>query len=167
MASERLGASFSIDVTDLKAGLTQANRLIRESESEFKAAAAGLDDWSKSEDGINARIKSLNEITDVQKKKVAALKQEYQNLVNNGMDPASREAIELRTRINREEAALNSNEKELKEQTAALKEVKNGANDAGQSFTNFGNIAKTAGKIAATAFASAAAAVGALLKTSI
>lgn len=167
MASERLGASFSIDVTDLKAGLTQANRLIRESESEFKAAAAGLDDWSKSEDGINARIKSLNEITDVQKKKVAALKQEYQNLVNNGMDPASREAIELRTRINREEAALASNEKELKEQTAALKEVKNGANDAGQSFTNFGNIAKTAGKIAATAFASAAAAVGALLKTSI
>lgn len=54
---ERLGASFSIDVTNLKAGLTQANRLIRESESEFKAAAAGMDDWTKSEDGLNAKIK--------------------------------------------------------------------------------------------------------------
>ena len=38
--SETLGASFQIDVTNLKKGLTQANRLIRESNSEFKAAAA-------------------------------------------------------------------------------------------------------------------------------
>ena len=38
---ERLGANWSIDITDLQAGLTKANRMIRESESEFKAAAAG------------------------------------------------------------------------------------------------------------------------------
>ena len=70
---ENLGASFSIDVTNLKAGLAQANRLIRESESEFKAAAAGMDDWSGSQEGLEARIKSLNSITDVQKKKVGSL----------------------------------------------------------------------------------------------
>ena len=63
MAEERLGASFSIDVTQLKAGLAQANRLIRESQSEFKAAAAGMDDWTKSEAGLKARIESLNKIT--------------------------------------------------------------------------------------------------------
>lgn len=39
----RLGANFAIDTTNLKAGLAQANRLIRESESEFRAAAAGMD----------------------------------------------------------------------------------------------------------------------------
>lgn len=167
MASERLGASFSIDVTDLKAGLTQANRLIRESESEFKAAAAGLDDWSKSEDGINARIKSLNEITDVQKKKVNALKAEYQNLIDNGLDPTSREAVELRTKINNEEAALASNEKELKKQTAALKDVEKGTDEAGNGFSKFGEMAKAAGKVAAAAIGAASAAVGALLKSSI
>ena len=100
MAGERLGASFSIDVTDLKTGLAQANRLIRESESQFKSAAAGLDDWTKSEEGLNAKIKSLNEITEIQRKKVSALKQEYQRLIDNGLDPASREAVQLRTRIN-------------------------------------------------------------------
>ena len=167
MAEERLGASFSIDVTNLKAGLNQANRLIRESESQFKAAAAGLDDWTKSEEGVNAKIRSLNEITDIQKKKVAALKQEYQNLINNGLDPTSREAVQLRTRINNEEAALKSNEKALQQQTEALKEVEQGTEDAGEGFSKFGALAKSAGAIAATAFAAAAAAVGALLKTSI
>lgn len=67
---ERLGASFNLDVTNLKAGLAQANRLIRESNSEFRAAAAGLDDWTKSETGLNAKIKSLNQITEIQRKRL-------------------------------------------------------------------------------------------------
>ena len=75
--AENLGASFSIDVTALKAGLAQANRLIRESESQFKAAAAGMDDWRKSQQGLEAKIKSLNTVTDLQQKKVDALTAEY------------------------------------------------------------------------------------------
>lgn len=167
MASENLGASFSIDVTDLKAGLQQANRLIRESETEFKAAAAGMDDWRKSEEGVSAKIKSLNEITDIQKKKVDALKQEYQRLIDDGLDPASKEAVEFRTKINQEEAALNKNEKELRQQTDALQDVGKNADEAGNKFEKLGEVAKGAGAIAAKAFAAAAAAVGALLKTSI
>lgn len=167
MANERLGASFSIDVTNLKAGLTQANRLIRESESQFKAAAAGLDDWTKSEEGVTAKIRSLNEITDIQKKKVAALKTEYNNLIKNGMDPTSREAVELRTKINQEEAALASNEKELKRQQEALKHVGDESEKTGDKISKMGDIAKAAGKVAAAAFTAAAAAVGALLKSSI
>ena len=154
--NERLGASFSIDITDLKTGLTQANRLIRESESEFKSAAAGMDDWSKSEDGLKAKIKSLSDITEVQKKKVTALKDEYQRLIDNGMDPTSKQAVELRTKINNEEAALKSNEAELKKQKEALKNVKDGTEEAGKGFEKFGNIAKVAAKAAAAAVAAVA-----------
>ena len=130
MANETLGASFAIDTTDLKAGLAQANRLIRESESEFKAAAAGMDDWTASEDGLNSKIKSLNTVTDLQKQKVNALQSEYDKLVANGLDPTSRQATELRTKINNETAALNKNEAELQKQTQALADLKNGTNDA-------------------------------------
>ena len=119
--NETLGASFSIDVTSLKAGLAQANRLIRESESEFKAAAAGMDDWTKSQEGLEGRIKHLNTAADLQRKKVDALQEEYDKLIADGLAPASREAVELRTKINREEAALASNEKELKKQEKALR----------------------------------------------
>ena len=131
--AENLGASFSIDTTDLKAGLAQANRLIRESESEFRAAAAGLDDWTESEEGLSSRIKSLNSITDIQRKKVDALQSEYDRLIAEGLDPTSRQATELRTKINNETAALNKNEAELKKQTQALEELADETENAGDA----------------------------------
>lgn len=168
--NERLGASFNIDTTDLKAGLAQANRLIRESQSQFQSAAAGMDDWTKSENGLNAKIKSLNSITDIQRKKVNALQSEYNSLIAGGLDPASRQAVELRTKINNETAALNKNEAEIKKQTGALEELENqtketgdATDDAGEKFKGL----KTAGGIAAGAIAAVGgacvAAVGALL----
>ena len=127
--NETLGASFSIDVTALKAGLTQANRLIRESESEFKAAAAGMDDWSKSQEGLEARIKHLNNAQELQQKKVAALQSEYDRLIADGLDPTSAAAVKLRTDINKEQEALAKTEKELKKQTEALEELKDSSDD--------------------------------------
>lgn len=79
--AENFGASFSIDTSNLKAGLNEANRLIRQSESEFRAAAAGLDDWTKSEEGLLARSKTLNSQIDIQKQKIAALVAEKENII--------------------------------------------------------------------------------------
>lgn len=133
MANETLGASFSIDVTNLKTGLAQANRLIKESESEFRAAAAGMDDWTQSESGLNSKIKSLNQITEIQRKKVEALQKEYDRLIADGLDPASKEAVELRTKINNETAAMEKSEKETEELTEALRKLKEEQNDAGEA----------------------------------
>lgn len=163
---ERLGASFGIDVTDLKAGLAQANRLIKESNSEFQAAAAGMDDWTQSEDGLNAKIKSLNQITDIQRAKVDALQNEYDSLIANGLDPTSKQAVELRTKINNETAALNKNEAELKKQTAALEDLENNSKEAGDAAADMGDKfsgLKAAGGVAVGAIAAVgAAAVGAV-----
>lgn len=158
---ETLGASFSIDVTNLKAGLAQANRLIRESESEFKAAAAGMDDWSNSEEGLEAKIGSLNNITEIQRKKVNALQSEYDSLIAGGLDPASKEAVELRTKINNETTALNKNEAELRKQTQALDELRNGSDEAGDAADDMGDKfsgLKAAGGIAVKAIAAVGAA---------
>lgn len=168
--NETLGASFSIDVTDLKAGLAQANRLIRESESEFRAAAAGLDDWTESEDGVNAKIKSLNDVTEIQRKKVNALQSEYDRLIAEGLDPSSRAAVELRTQINNETTALKKNEAELQKQNAALEELANNSEDASDATADVGDKfagLKAAGGIAVGAIAAvgaaAVAAVGSFL----
>ena len=115
-----LGANFGIDVTDLKAGLKTANALIRESESEFRKAAAGMEDWTKSQEGLEAKITSLNKISDLQRQKVEALKKEYNNLVKDGMEPTSDKAIRLRTNINKEEEALEKTETELIKNKTAL-----------------------------------------------
>lgn len=141
-ANERLGASFSIDINDLKAGLKTANKLIKESQSEFKRAAAGLDDWTRSEEGLRAKIASLNQIIGVQEGKVEALKKQYQKLVADGLDETSDRAIELRTQINREEAALESNKQELQKQTKALEDVENASDEAGDEIEETGKQAE-------------------------
>lgn len=131
--NENLGANFSIDVTDLKAGLSQANRLIRESESEFKSAAAGMDDWTKKEAGLTAKIKSLNQVTDIQQKKVDALQEQYDELIKKGLDPTSKEAVELRTKINNETAALEKNKKQTKDLETKLNEFREEAEKTGKT----------------------------------
>ncbi len=166
MAEERLGASFAIDVTDLKAGLNAANKMIRESESEFKSAAAGMDDWSASEDGLKAKIKSLNDITDLQRKKVDALTKQYENLIADGLDPASNQAVELRTKINNETASLKKNEGELKKQTDSLDNLSKKTKDTSEKTGNLSKAfdgLKKAGKVAVGAIAGiGAACVGAV-----
>ena len=121
--AENLGASFSIDITNLKAGLAAANRAIRESESEFKAAAAGMGDWTKSQEGLEKRIAALNKTADIQSAKVAALKKEYDRLISEGLDPTSAKATNLRTQINNETAALEKSKAEIAKQTAALEQM--------------------------------------------
>lgn len=151
MADERLGASFSIDVTQLKAGLAQANRLIRESKSEFKAAAAGMDDWSRSEAGLNAKLKSLNQIADIQAETVNALQKEYDRLIDEGMSPTSAQAVKLRTDINNQKAAFNSTQSEINKYSGQLDSMTSEADDASEAaddleenVTNAGNAAEKA-----------------------
>lgn len=172
--SERLGASFSIDINQLQAGLKTANKLIRESQSEFKAAAAGMDDWTKSESGLTARINSLNQITSVQREKVNALKASYQQMIDDGLDPASERAIQLRTQINNEEAALAKNEKELKDNTKALNDLGTESEDTGEEveetsskLESMGDIAKKAAGLVAAAAAAIGAGVVALAKSAV
>ena len=70
---ENLGAKFTLDISNLKAGLSEANKMIRQSESEFIQAAAGMNDWTKSADGLALRVDSLNKQIDIQKQKISAL----------------------------------------------------------------------------------------------
>ena len=143
--NETLGGSFFIDVTQLKAGLAQANRLIRESESEFKAAAAGMDDWTESQEGLEARIKHLNNACDLQRKKVDALQSEYDRLIAEGLDPTSAAAVKLRTDINKEKEALAKNEREIANQTQALEDLEDAADDAADASRETGDAAEDAG----------------------
>lgn len=144
MAVDNLGASFSIDTTNLKAGLATANKLIRESESEFKAAAAGMDDWQNSQEGLNAQIKNLNTVTDLQQQKVNALQNQYADLIAGGLDPASNQAIALRTQINKETEALNKNQRALAQAEAALADLGDEAENAADSTREAGDAAEDA-----------------------
>lgn len=142
MAGETFGASFYIDTTALKAGLTQANRLIRESNSEFKAAAAGLDDWTKSEKGLTAKIENLNDVAEQQEKKVKDLQEAYDECIAKGLDPMSAAAIKMRTDLNNEKASFEKTKAETEKYKKKLEELKNESEDAGDGVKELGDKAE-------------------------
>jgi len=122
MANENdIGGRVGLDITDFKANIAELNRQIKVIESGFKAAAAGMDDWSKSEEGLQQRIESLNQITDLQRQKVANLKSQYEKIVaEKGAN--SKAAQDLLIRINKETEALNRNLAELQRSSKALED---------------------------------------------
>lgn len=124
-----VGGKFTIDISDLKAGISEANRLMRLADSEFKAAAAGMGDWSKSADGLTAKATQLNKAIDIQQAKIDALEEEYQRVVEaQGENSAA--AQNLRIKINNETAAREKNKKSLSDVTAALDEMEKEAEQA-------------------------------------
>lgn len=119
---EIIGGKWTLDITDIKAGLTEANRLIRVVDSEFKAVAAGMGDWGKNADGLSAKISSLNTIVDIQEQKVSALKEQYKKVAEE-KGSTSRAAQDLEIKINNETASLNKNKLEIDQAKAALEKL--------------------------------------------
>ncbi|MCL2053534.1 MAG: tape measure protein [Oscillospiraceae bacterium] len=129
MVDRSIGAKFGFDISDLKYGVTEANRLIRLADSEFKNASAGMGDWTKSADGLEAKQRQLNATLEAQKstyanyaKDLDAVKQKY--------GENSREAVELEIKLNRQAAALKTTEQSLKETKESLKNFGNETSEA-------------------------------------
>lgn len=149
--NETLGASFSIDVTKLRAGLAQANRMIRESESEFKAAAAGMDDWTQSQEGLEARIKYLNTSIDQHNSVIAKTTAEKEKVVKamqeegKTQDEINKVIDEANKILNKEYNALEKNKKELQNQKKALDDLGNATEESAKDMDELADSAKDTG----------------------
>ena len=171
-----LSGKVGLDTTDYKAGIIELNRQIRVIESGFKATAATMGEWDKSATGLETRNKTLSQTIDLQKQKVSALTAEYKKIVTEkGAD--SRAAEEMQIKINKETTALNQNEAELKQNTKALEDDRNGTKKLGDeqeqaekkttsfkdAMSGLGSVLAGVGKALAAVGAAAAAAVGGLV----
>lgn len=148
MASEEnvIGGSFVLDVSNLKQGLADANRAIKVSNTEFQAAVAGMGDWTKSEEGLNAKMKQLTTNIDVQRQKVDALTNEYEQVVRE-KGATSKEAENLKIRINNETKSLKESEAALSDTTNKLDNFGKETEDAGKKTEELGQKSLTVGDI--------------------
>ncbi len=103
---------FKADISNLKAELQESTRLIKLANSEFKAAASGMDDWANSTDGLEAKIKQLTTVQAEEEKKLANLQEQYRKTVDF-MGENSKGAQELAIKINNQKAAINKVSGEL------------------------------------------------------
>ena len=115
-------AKFSVDISDLKKNIQEANRQIKLTNAEFKAASAGMGNWAKSADGLSAKVnqlqknlKSQNTILNEYKKQLELIEKQY------GKD--SKEADEMRIKIYNQEAVVKNTEAALGKYEKQLEEV--------------------------------------------
>ena len=126
---ENLGAKFTLDISNLKAGLSEANKMIRQSESEFIEAAAGMNNWSKSADGLSLRVETLNKQIDIQKSKISALiKVKDETIEKMKKEGASNEEIA---------AAVDKVNSQLSKEQKQLETLQGKADKAGKELEEF------------------------------
>ena len=120
------------DISKLKSEMQAAARQVRLVNSEFKAATAGMDDWSKSEEGLTAKIKQLNGTLDAQRTKLDLLNQEYEQTVKlYGENSAAADKVKIS--INNQEAAIAKTEKELEQYNNQLEELPKTLDETGDA----------------------------------
>lgn len=134
--NENPTTKFKVDISELKAGIQESNRLIRMANSEFKAAASGMDDWADSTDGVEEKIKQLNAVHDAEKEKLKLLQKQYK-LTVDAQGENSRGAEELAIKINNQQAAVNKVAKELSDYDDRLEMVKKAQDNAKKSGKSF------------------------------
>ena len=132
MPSKDSTVRIKADISKLKAEMQAAARQVRVVNSEFKAATAGMDDWTKSEEGLTAKIKQLNGVLDGQKKKLDLLNQELQKTIElDGENAASVDRVKIA--INNQMAAISKTEKELQSYETQLEELPKTLDDTSEA----------------------------------
>lgn len=120
MAKETdITARFKLDISDLKKNITEANRQIKLANAEFKSATSGMDDWAKSSDGLNAKIKQLNTVLTEQKNKLKTYQDQLASAQKYEKE-ASENVSRLRSELDKAKATYGENSDEVKKLEAEL-----------------------------------------------
>lgn len=114
---------FKIDLSEFKRNIADANRQIRLVNSEFKKNTAGLDNWSKSTDGVSEKLKALNKVSELEKTKLENLQKQYE-LVSKEQGENSKSAQDLQIKINNQSATVAKAENQIKKFNEKLADLK-------------------------------------------
>lgn len=150
MTAENTTNKIKFDISEIKAGITESNRLIKLANAQFKAAASGMDDWQNSADGLEAKIEQLNTVHTEETKKLEGLKKQYELVVEaEGENSAS--AIKLATQINNQQAAINRVAREMSTYEERLDTVKQASSEAERTGRDFKDVLAEIDKAASNA----------------
>lgn len=164
MGADAIGTSLYIDYSDFARGIAEANRLIKLNEQQFKTASASLDDWSNTSEGLETKLKSLSKTIELQKGKVNALEQEYEK-VKKEKGETSTSAQMLAIKLEKERTALANSEKEARNYTKKLDDLKRASKEAESSSKGLGGAFKAllSANLVASAIGAVTSAVGSMI----
>lgn len=122
MANNDTTTRFTVDISELKKNIQEAQRQIRLANAEFKAVASTMDNWSTSTNGVSAKLTQLNTTVTAQRRIMENLEQQYAQVCQE-QGETSRGAEELRIRIANQQAAINRTQREIQNWEDALEDI--------------------------------------------
>ena len=141
---------FKVDISELVNGMQQAKRQIALANAEFKASTAGMDNWSKSADGVSAKLTQLDKTLAGQKSVLSKLEEQYR-LTAEQMGADSKEAENLRIKIENQKASIGKTEKEIRNYTKALADIESEANSGADAIEELADSTEDASESAKNA----------------
>jgi phage-related minor tail protein len=160
-----LAVKISLDSTGFQNGIGGINTQMRVVQSEFKLASAQLGEFGTSTEQLGLKSNSLNQQIDLQKQKVTALEQAFQQSAEKkGLDAKATQDLQIK--LNNAKTALAGMDSELSQTTRLLKEAATHEEEMGRSSdttgsklqglkTAFGTVGLAAGAFLASAVKSA------------
>lgn len=124
-----IGIAMGLDVTDLKHGLQETKKEIQTANKKFAAETAGLDNWYKSVEGLNAKLDQLGEVIKQQKKNVAGISAELEHAKKEYGENSEQVRV-LTDRLYDAQAALGRTQKQQRKYGAILTDVTSETKDA-------------------------------------
>lgn len=129
-------AVFRADISSLKKEMQAAARAAKLADAEFKAATAGMDDWSSTSDGLTAKLKQLDAVLASQKSKYEMQKrvlQETEAAYGKNSAAADRERMAL---LNME-AAVKRTEADIQRYQSTLQQVEQAETEAAEGVKKY------------------------------
>ncbi len=107
-------SKYIFDVSDLKKGISDAGKAIQQANADFRLATAGMDDWRKSTEGLQAKLNQLGSVLDSENKKLNNYqKQLEENQIAEAQN--SKRVEELRDAYQKAAEQYGKNSKEAKD----------------------------------------------------
>lgn len=134
-----------LDTTEWKKGVTDLKHGVKSIETNFQAAAALMDDWSNSSDGLKMRVETLNDELTLQKRALEFLKQAYEEQVaatganSSAAKSIAKQMYSMRNEINRTKASIEKYSQAEDEATKKAKELIKQMEESGQKIASVGD----------------------------
>lgn len=132
--SDKSTSSLVVDISKLREAVVKAEKAANAARAEFRKTTAGMDNWSKSTEGLNAKIKQLNTSVEAEKLKLESLEAEYKQIVEKeGESSAAAKAHQVK--IDNQTASVIRAEKELQKYKDKLSDLESDYSKATQEIS--------------------------------
>ena len=162
---------IGLDNTGFNQGMKELDQSLKLAKAEFQAAAAKMGDMGSAADQLKLKVDYLNKQAELQRQKVAALKDAYDKAAGStDQDAAALEKLQIKMLqaekvLANMENSLKKTVKELELQASAWTHLSKKAEEASQKLKNAGNSITSAGQgLSLTLTAPIVAAGGAAVK---